>query len=163
MANWNDDSWSNEEEEDDEAKVLSTIDDELTEYEATSVLVSQYCVSCMCKKRRRTDEQTDRNKKKKSPVARQIADAASTIATACKRRTEAIIKMNEASVSNVTAHLLTLEEITSDPDFRHQCLNMIGRFKWCREVFMALKDNRELLMTWLRRTADDPDTWRVLK
>ncbi|XP_028755833.1 putative disease resistance RPP13-like protein 1 [Neltuma alba] len=67
--------------------------------------------------KRKRGEVSSRQKKQKIPVSRQITDSVSEIATASKDRTVVLNKIKEVSISEVTAEVLCLEEITSNFDF----------------------------------------------
>ncbi|XP_028778700.1 L10-interacting MYB domain-containing protein-like [Neltuma alba] len=108
--------------------------------------------------KRKRGEGSSRQTKQKLPASRQIADSVSEIATASKDRAATLKKIKEVSISEVTAEVLCLEEITSDSDFRNRCLRLLLH-KSVREMVVSLKGQPEYLVAWLQDMAYNPPSW----
>lgn len=109
-------------------------------------------------------------KKKRTSPSMKIADAISKIAEtniseaergnevisrAEARRLEEEARAYEISIRGVLSHLKTVPEVVSDPDFFRRCTQLLMERPEAREMYAALKDQKEQLLPILEHYTRD--------
>ncbi|XP_028757227.1 uncharacterized protein LOC114716392 [Neltuma alba] len=106
--------------------------------------------------KRKRGEGLDKYKKQKMPATRRIEDSVSSIEKASISTAEAINKIsNSDNTTELTTDLLSMPEIVSDT---HLCViycNLLAN-KTFRGIYAGLRENREVLVAWLKHNAANP-------
>ncbi|XP_028753944.1 L10-interacting MYB domain-containing protein-like [Neltuma alba] len=105
----------------------------------------------------------DKYKKQKMPATKRIADAVSSIKKASISTATAINKIsNSDNTTELTADLLSMEEIVSDTHICVMCCNLLAN-KTFRDIYAGLRENRKVLVAWLKHNAENPSSYAAPK
>lgn len=102
--------------------------------------------------KRKMGESSGRKKRSKMSTAQLVADAISRIANVSEGRAEAFDREQSREpprLTEVISELKQIEAVSCDRDFRRRCCNMM-MYPICRDMYVALRDDEEALLEWLR-------------
>ncbi|XP_028766372.1 uncharacterized protein LOC114724223 [Neltuma alba] len=113
--------------------------------------------------KRKRGEGLDKYKKQKMPATRRIADSVSSIEKASISTAEAINKICISdNTTELTADLLSMPEIVNDLQLCVTCCNLLAN-KTFRDIYAGLRENREVLVAWLKHNAANPPPYAAPK
>ncbi|XP_028795961.1 uncharacterized protein LOC114751454 [Neltuma alba] len=105
----------------------------------------------------------DKYKKQKMPATRRIADSVSSIEKASISTAAAVNKLvNSDNTTELTSDLLSMKEIVSDTHLCVMCCNLLAN-KTFRDIYAGLRENREVLVAWLKHNAANPPPYAAPK
>ncbi|XP_054819932.1 uncharacterized protein LOC129318948 [Prosopis cineraria] len=111
-------------------------------------------------RKRKRGEHGERNKEKKREklsVKREIVDALNRISDAFESQTASIQSLltPDSSMGEIIAEISQIEEIANDDDWFGRCCTLL-RNKDAWAIYSALKDNRRMLLAFLKHAAYNP-------